>query len=45
MDLFLFPNSFIDVATIAEVPKITSGNLFKYTYFQVSKPSCWYILG
>ncbi|KAH9277726.1 Protein transport protein Sec24C [Echinococcus granulosus] len=34
VDLFLFPNSFIDVATISEVPKLTSGNLFKYSYFQ-----------
>nr|CDS26853.1 protein transport protein sec24c [Hymenolepis microstoma] len=34
VDLFLFPNSFIDVATISEVPKYSSGNLYKYTYFQ-----------
>uniref|UniRef100_A0A5K3FJG6 Zf-Sec23_Sec24 domain-containing protein n=1 Tax=Mesocestoides corti TaxID=53468 RepID=A0A5K3FJG6_MESCO len=34
VDLFLFPNSFVDVATIGEVPKLTSGNLYKYSYFQ-----------
>ncbi|KAL7055613.1 hypothetical protein AAHC03_023028 [Spirometra sp. Aus1] len=34
VDLFLFPNSYIDVATLAEVPRLTSGNLFKYNCFQ-----------
>ncbi|VDN37052.1 unnamed protein product [Dibothriocephalus latus] len=35
VDLFLFPNSYVDVATLAEVPRLTAGNLFKYTCFQV----------
>lgn len=34
VELFLFPNSYIDVATIAEVPRITGGGLHKYQYFQ-----------
>ncbi|VDL92147.1 unnamed protein product, partial [Schistocephalus solidus] len=34
VDLFLFPNSYVDVATLAEVPRLTSGNLFKYSCFQ-----------
>ncbi|KAI0237798.1 Protein transport protein Sec24C [Lamellibrachia satsuma] len=34
VDLFLFPNSYIDVATIAEVPRLTGGTLYKYSYFQ-----------
>ena len=36
VDLFLFPNSYCDVATMADVVRLTSGNLYKYSYFQVS---------
>ena len=35
VDLFLFPNAFMDVATIAELPRLTGGTIFKYSYFQV----------
>ena len=35
VDLFLFPNSYVDIATIAEVPRLTGGQIYKYTYFQV----------
>ena len=35
VDLYIFPNSYIDVASIAEVPRLTGGGLYKYTYFQV----------
>ena len=35
VDLFLFPNSYIDVATVAEVPRLTGGEVHKYSYFQV----------
>ena len=35
VDLFLFPNSYIDIATISEVPRLTGGSLYKYQYFQV----------
>ncbi|CAH8580037.1 unnamed protein product [Schistosoma intercalatum] len=34
VDLFLFPNSFVDIASLAEVPRLTSGHLFKYNCFQ-----------
>ncbi|VEL08374.1 unnamed protein product [Protopolystoma xenopodis] len=34
VDIFLFPSSYVDLATIAEVPKITGGHIFKYTCFQ-----------
>ncbi|TNN14398.1 Protein transport protein isoform 1 [Schistosoma japonicum] len=34
VDLFLFPNSYIDIASLAEVPRLTSGHLFKYNCFQ-----------
>lgn len=34
VDLFLFNNSYIDVATIGQVPKLTGGEVYKYTYFQ-----------
>ena len=36
MDLFLFPNSYIDIATVCEVPRLTGGKVYKYSYFQVS---------
>lgn len=34
VDLFLFPNSYIDVATISEVSRLTGGSVYKYSYFQ-----------
>ncbi|KAL3875828.1 hypothetical protein ACJMK2_033741 [Sinanodonta woodiana] len=34
VDIFLFPNSYVDVATIAEVCRLTGGNMYKYSYFQ-----------
>jgi protein transport protein SEC24 len=34
IDMYLFPNSYIDVATISEVCKLTGGQISKYTYFQ-----------
>ncbi|CAG9761653.1 unnamed protein product [Ceutorhynchus assimilis] len=34
VDLFVFNNSFIDIATISQVARLTGGEVFKYTYFQ-----------
>nr|XP_023659096.1 protein transport protein Sec24C-like isoform X3 [Paramormyrops kingsleyae] len=34
VDLFLFPNQYVDVATLGVVPYFTGGSLYKYTYFQ-----------
>lgn len=34
VDLFLFNNSYIDIATIGQVSRLTGGEIFKYTYFQ-----------
>jgi protein transport protein SEC24 len=34
VDLFLFPNGYVDVATVAEVPRLTGGTVYKYAYFQ-----------
>lgn len=36
VDLFLFNNSYIDIATIGQVARLTGGEVYKYTYFQVS---------
>jgi len=36
IDLYLFNNSFVDVATIGQVARVTGGSVNKYTYFQVS---------
>lgn len=35
VDMFLFNNAYIDVATISQVCRLTGGQLYKYTYFQV----------
>nr|XP_015203238.1 PREDICTED: protein transport protein Sec24C isoform X2 [Lepisosteus oculatus] len=35
VDLFLFPNQYVDVATLGVVPFQTGGSIYKYTYFQV----------
>jgi protein transport protein SEC24 len=35
VDLYLFNNTYIDVATIGQVARITGGSVNKYTYFQV----------
>uniref|UniRef100_A0AAY3ZX11 SEC24 homolog C, COPII coat complex component n=1 Tax=Denticeps clupeoides TaxID=299321 RepID=A0AAY3ZX11_9TELE len=34
VDLFLFPNQYVDVATLAVVPVSTGGSVYKYRYFQ-----------
>ncbi|GLG96873.1 Protein transport protein Sec24C [Gryllus bimaculatus] len=34
VDLFVFNNSYIDIATIGQVCRLTGGEIFKYTYFQ-----------
>lgn len=35
VDLFIFNNSYIDIATISQVSRLTGGEVYKYTYFQV----------
>lgn len=35
VDLFLFPNQYIDVATLGYISYQTGGSVYKYTYFQV----------
>lgn len=37
VDLFVFNNSYIDIATIGQVARLTGGEVYKYTYFQVSR--------
>lgn len=34
VDLYLFNNSYVDVATIGQVARLTGGSVSKYTYFQ-----------
>lgn len=36
VDLFAFNNAYIDLATIGQVSRLTGGEVYKYTYFQVS---------
>jgi len=33
VDLFLFNNAYIDVATLSQVSRLTGGQVYKYTYF------------
>ncbi|XP_075466745.1 protein transport protein Sec24C isoform X3 [Ascaphus truei] len=35
VDLFLFPNQYLDVATLGVVPYQTGGSVYKYTFFQL----------
>lgn len=35
VDLFLMNNSYIDIATIGQISRMTGGEIYKYTYFQV----------
>lgn len=37
VDLFLFPNQYVDLATLGVVPVSTGGSVYKYTYFQVRR--------
>ncbi|XP_066585549.1 protein transport protein Sec24C [Prorops nasuta] len=34
VDLFVFNNSYVDLATIGQVSRLTGGEVYKYTYFQ-----------
>lgn len=34
VELFMFPNAYVDLATIGQVSHLTSGQVHKYTYFQ-----------
>lgn len=36
VDLFLFPNAYIDVATIGSVATLTGGQIYRYSYFKES---------
>lgn len=37
VDLFIMNNSYIDLATIGQVSRLTGGEIYKYTYFQVRR--------
>lgn len=41
VDLFLFNNAYIDIATLGQVCRLTGGQLYKYTYFQVIIRICF----
>lgn len=36
VDMYIFNNSYIDIATIGQVARLTGGEIYKYTYFQVN---------
>lgn len=40
VDLFLFPNQYVDVATLSVVPQLTGGSVYKYACFQVQDSGC-----
>jgi protein transport protein SEC24 len=35
IDLYILNNAYVDLPTIGQLSKITGGEIFKYTYFQV----------
>jgi Sec23/Sec24 trunk domain len=37
VDLFVMNNSYVDIATIGQVSRLTGGEVYKYTYFQVRR--------
>lgn len=39
VDLFLFPNQYLDLATLGVVPHQTGGSVYKYIFFQVEMDS------
>ncbi|KAM3726424.1 Protein transport protein [Dirofilaria immitis] len=39
VDLFLFPNSFVDVASLSPICSLTGGSIYKYQYFETQKDS------
>jgi protein transport protein SEC24 len=36
VDLFVFPNNYLDLATIGEVCRVSGGQIYKFNYFSVS---------
>lgn len=36
VDLFFFPNSYLDVASMVPVTHLSGGSIYKYQYFDVS---------
>jgi Sec23/Sec24 trunk domain len=43
VDLFVMNNSYVDIATIGQVSRLTGGEVYKYTYFQVRKVAIFQI--
>ena len=41
IDLFLFPNSYVDVATIGLMVTQTGGQVYRYSYFKVRTLVTW----
>ncbi|KAF7706425.1 hypothetical protein HF521_019679 [Silurus meridionalis] len=39
VDLFLFPNQYVDLATMGDIPTHTGGSVYKYSNFQVQTDS------
>lgn len=35
VDLFVFPNNYLDLATIGEVCRVSGGEIYKFNYFSV----------
>jgi hypothetical protein len=36
VDVFLFPNAHVDIASIAPISRLSGGTIYKYQYFDVS---------
>lgn len=40
VDLFLFPNQYVDLASMGDIPIHTGGSVYKYSNFQVCTNTC-----
>lgn len=39
--MFMFPNAYVDLATIGSAASMTGGQIFRYSYFKVGILDSW----
>ena len=45
VDLFLFPNQYVEVAVLSVIPQLSGGSVYKYACFQVENDQEWFLSG
>ncbi|KAJ8793783.1 hypothetical protein J1605_019204 [Eschrichtius robustus] len=43
VDLFLFPNQYVEVAMLSVIPQLSGGSVYKYACFQVENDQEWFL--